>query len=491
MASGDAVAASAPGGGRAPISSRAPIPRRAWTAAIAASASTFLFVVDSGLLSIAFPKLAETFSHTPRSTLAWASTGFSVVMAALMAFAGNLADRVGRRRVYLGGLTVYGIGAALTASAPTVGLLIAARLLQGAGAAFFVTSALALMLVEFPAERRGAALAVWGVVGSAGAILAPTVGAEILDRWSWRWAFATLAVLALASLALGVRGLDDSRSDTAAAAPDAVAVVAGALGIALLTLAFGRGPLWGWTDGRTLAMLVTGAALLPVVIRRSRRHPRPLVPPLLMRERSYRLLTLACVVQQIGFFSYFFSFPIILTGVWRWSVLRAGYAMAVSMAVSAVVVVLAARFADAHGYTALIVVGTVVAAASAAWWLATFGVTPDVAWALVPGLVLQGAGSSIVGNLTTAAALRGVPAGLMGSANSLHQMARRVGGAVGVAVTVALLGESRDRGALLQGARRAWVLLIVVHVVMGGLVVLAGAKRSTDAPAAAPVPSHP
>ena len=460
-----------------------PIGRRAWIAALVASASTFVFVVDSGLLSIAFPKLAETFSSSDRSTLSWAFTGFSVVMAALMAFAGNLADRVGRKRVYLGGLAVYGVGATLTATAPSVAVLIAARLVQGAGAAFFVTSALALMLVEFPIERRGAALALWGVVGSLGAILAPTVGAEILERWSWRWAFGTLAVLALASVGLGARHLVDSRSDTAAAAPDVPSVVVGALGIALITLAISRGPQWGWSAPRTLGALGVGLALLPVVVHRSRHRPRPLVPPLLLRERNYSLLTLACVVQQVGFFGYFFSFPIILTGVWKWSVLRAGYAMAVSMAVSALVVVFAARFADARGYTAIVVVGAAVTAGAALWWLATFRVTPNVAWALLPGLVLQGAGSSIVGNLTTAAALRRVPVALMGSANSLHQMGRRVGGAIGVALTVALLGVSSDRATLLAGARRAWVMLVAVHVLMAGLVLAAHGRVTVAAPA--------
>jgi EmrB/QacA subfamily drug resistance transporter len=462
------------------------ITRRAWIAAIAASASTFVFVVDSGLLSIAFPKLQEAFPATDRGTLSWAFTGFSVVMAALMAFAGNLADRVGRKRVYLGGLTVYGVGAIGTATAPTVSVLIVSRLVQGAGAAFFVTSALALMLIEFPVERRGAALGLWGVVGSLGAILAPTVGAEILDRWSWRWAFGALAVLALASVFAG-RVLVDSRNETATAAPDTASVLIGAGGVALVMLAISRGSTWGWSSPLTWLVLVVGLALLPLVVRRSRTRPRPLIPPLLMQERPYRLLTLACVVQQVGFFGYFFALPIILTGVWHWTVLQAGYAMALSMAVSAVVVVFAARFADAHGYTGLILVGAAITAGSAVWWIVTMRVEPDVWLALGPGLVLQGIGSSIVGNLTTAFALRHVPVELMGSANSLHQMSRRVGGALGVALTVALLGTSQDPAELLDGARRSWGLLILVHVVMAGLVAMVGHRSAATEASARPV----
>jgi EmrB/QacA subfamily drug resistance transporter len=454
------------------------IPRHAWVVALAASASTFVFMIDSGLLSIAFPKLQETFPTTDRGTLSWAFTGFSVVMAACMAFAGNLADRIGRKRVYLWGLAVYGVGAAVTATAPTVAVLIASRLVQGAGAAFFVTSALALMLVEFPPERRGAALALWGIVGAVAGILAPTAGAKILDQWSWRWAFGTLAVLALGSVVLG-RVLVDTRSESMTAAPDTASVIVGAGGIALITLAISRGTAWGWTSPMTAGALIIGLALLPVVLHRSRTRPRPLVPPLLMQLRRYRLLTLACVAQQVGFFGYFFSLPIILTGVWNWSVLEAGYAMAVSMAVSAVVIVFAARFADARGYTRLILVGAAIATSSALWWIVTMGTTPDIWLALGPGIVLQGIGSSIVGNLTTGAALKGVPVELMGSANSLHQMSRRVGGALGVALTVALIGASTDPTELLDGARRAWGLLIAAHVLMAAFVV-AGTRGSKD-----------
>ena len=457
------------------------IPRRAWIIAVVASASTFLFVADSGLLSIAFPQLSTEFSSANRATLSWAFTGYAVVMAALMAYAGNLADRVGRKRVFLGGLAVYIVGATLTALAPSAGLLICARLVQGAGAAFFSTSALALMLVEFPTERRATALSTNGIIGSIGAIITPTLGAAMLERWSWRWAFGSIAALALVALIAGSRLLTDSRSDTAIEAPDTPSVLIGAIGVGLITLALSRGTAWGWLSPKTLGTLMVGACLLPIVVRRSRVSTRPLIPPLVMAERGYRLLTLAAIVQQIGFFGYYFSLPLILTGVWEWSALNAGYAMAGSMLVSAVVAPISGRIADRRGYEGLLLVGCALTAAAAAWWLLNFRLDVRVVAALVPGLVLQGIGSCIVGNLTTGAALRSVPAGLMASANSLHQMARRVGGALGVALVIALLGESRLPAELLIGARRVWVLLIVVHAAMVPLVVAAHRSRIVTA----------
>jgi NTE family protein len=449
------------------------IPRRAWIAALVCSASTFLFVMDSGLLSISFPKLAETFSSADRSTLSWAFSGYSVVMAALMAYAGNLADRVGRKRVYLCGIAVYITGAALTSVAPSVALLIAARVVQGSGAAFFTTSSLALMLLEFPVERRGTALATSGMIGSLAAILTPTLGAAALARWSWRWAFGSVALLAFVAMLLAVRFLVDSRSDSAAGSPEIVSVVTGAVGIALITLAITRAPTWGWTALPTLAAFTAGVVLLPIVISRSRSRPRPLVPPLLMNERRYVTLTYAAIVQQIGFFGYYFSLPLILTGVWKWSVLDAGYAMAGSMAVSALVAPVAGRWADRRGYTRLLMIGCTLVASANVWWLVFFQVRVNVALALAPALIVQGAGSSIVGNFATAAALRAVPGELLASANALHQMARRVGGAFGVALSIALLGEAKNPSVLIGGARRVWVLMIVVHATMAALVIRA------------------
>jgi EmrB/QacA subfamily drug resistance transporter len=450
------------------------------------SAATFVFVMDSGLLSIAFPKLAVAFKGTNRATLSWASTGFSVVMAACMAFAGSVADRFGRKRVYLFGLAAYTAGATVTAIAPNVAVLIGARLMQGAGAAFFVTAGLALALVAFPPARRATALGLWGIIGSAAAIVSPTVGAAALDTWSWRWAFGGLAACSGLALIAGFRLAGDGPSIVGEGPPDPLAVVLGAVGVALIVLSISRSQLWGWIDPRTLGALVIGLLLLPVVVRRSFHHPRPLVPPALARHREYLLLTASCVVQQVGFFGYFFSLPLILTGVWKWSSLSAGYAMAGSMAVSALVVFPCARWAERRGYTGMVLAGTVLVSVSYIWWLITFSTSPNIGWALVPGLVITGVGSSITGNFASGSALHHVPPEVMGQGNSLHQMSRRIGGSIGVALTIALIGESHDPKALLAGAHRVWILLIVVHGLMAVLFALGSAPSRS---ARRPIPS--
>jgi MFS family permease len=433
--------------------------------------------MDSGLLSIAFPSLAADFSNADRATLSWTSTGFSVIMAAVMAFAGSVADRVGRKPVYIAGLFAYAVGGALSAIAPNVGILIAARLLVGAGSAFFVTAGLAISLVAFPPQRRATAIGLWGIAGSAGAIVAPTAGAAVLDSISWRWAFGGLAIIAALAAVAGFRLDADPPSREMSGPPDPLGVVLGSGGVALVVLAIARSQAWGWLSRETLGSMAVGLVLFTIVARRSMRHPRPLVPPALARHRQYLLLTLAAIIQQVGFFSYFFSLPLVLTGAWGWSTVEAGWAMAASMFISALVVFPCARWAERHGYNAMIQVGAAMVIAACAWWIITFSTSPNVGWALAPGIVVLGIGSSITGNFVSSSALSHVPPAYMGQGNALHQMCRRIGGGIGVALTIALIGESRDAEPLLHGGQRVWTLLIVVHVLMAATFAM-GQVRS-------------
>ncbi len=426
-------------------------------------------MLDAGLLSVALPDIEAEFDEVSRATVSWAGTGYFVALSASLLVAGRLADRLGRHRMFDYGLAVFGSAALLTGLAPDPWLLIAARVVQGLGGGMLTATSLALVLPLFPLERRAFAVGIWGMVGSFAAVLGPTLGAVVVDELDWRLVFAAMAPIAWTVVALGRSRLPDDRPSVAARLDqtrlDLVGVPLTAGGVGLVALALSEGGAWGWLDARTVGAFALGVVLLAVFADRSRRHPGAVLDLRLLAARQFTTATASAAIQQMGFLAWFFSTSIILRNMWGWSALDTGLAISAAMATSAVTGPIGGRAADRFGYPATVAVAVWVAAAGPLWWLLTIDADPDLWRALLPGLVLFGAGGGVVGIITTGAALHDLPEEQLGAANAAHQTARRLASAVGVALMVGLLGEA-DGAALLDGARRVWVLVLVAHVVM-------------------------
>jgi EmrB/QacA subfamily drug resistance transporter len=441
------------------------VSRRTWVALAAASASIFLFVLDSGLLSVSLPAIEKQFPATPRSTLSWVATGYLVALASLLLVGGRVADRRGRKRVYLAGLAAFSFGAALTALAPNASLLIAARVVQGAGGAFMTASSLALVLPEFPQSRRHAAIGVWGAIGSIAAILAPTVGARVVDGWSWRVCFWAVAAIGSAAAIVGGRVLREPVDETRAAEINPASVITGSGGLGLLVLALSQGRRWGWQSSATIMVAAAAVALLVVFGAISRRERSPLLDLRLFNFPQWTTNTLAAGLQQIGFFSWFLTTPLILVNVWKWSVFRAGSAMALGQVASAITGFLGGRWADRRG-TALPIVSTaLITALGPLWLILTITTTPSFWRVFLPATLLIGAGGGVCGMLTTGGALEAMPPDTLGSANSAHQLFRRIAGTLGVAVALAMLGDRKGTD-LLGGAKAVWLMIVIAHIAM-------------------------
>ncbi len=446
-----------------------PTPGRSWAALGVASASIFLFVLDAGLLSVALPDIEAEFDETSRATVSWAGTGYFVSLSASLLVAGRLADRLGRHRMFDAGLVVFGAAALATGLAPNPWLLIGARVVQGVGGGMLTATSLALVLPLFPLDRRALAVGVWGMVGSFAAVLGPTLGAVVVDELDWRLVFIVMAPISWGVVAVGRTRLPDDRPVGGAAEADAgldlVGVPLTAGGVGLVALALSQGGAWGWRDARTIGALALGAVLLAAFADRSRRHPGAVLDLRLLAARQFTTATLSAAIQQMGFLAWFFSTSIILRNMWGWTALETGLAISAAMAASAVTGPVGGRLAERLGYPATVGLTVWVAVAGPAWWLLTIDADPDLWGALLPGLLLFGAGGGVVGIITTGAALHDLPEAQLGSANAAHQTARRLASAVGVALMVALLGEA-DGPELLDGAQRVWVLVLATHVVM-------------------------
>jgi EmrB/QacA subfamily drug resistance transporter len=460
--------------------------RRAWTALCVAAASIFLFVLDSGLLSIALPSIEREFSQTPRSIVAWTATGFLVTLASLLLIGGRLSDAYGRKRLYLFGVLLFGFGSLCTSLAPTVSLLISSRVIGGAGAAFLTSSALALVMPEFPLEKRGMMIGAWGSLGSTAAIVAPTGGALLTEHVSWRLPFGLVAPIAVAIYVTGRRVLIEHDDASACSAIDPVGIVIGPLALGLFVLGLSQGTRWGWGSPATLIAIVGGAVLLVAFVRRCAHVAHPLLDLSILHFPQFKLNIIGSGLQQVGFFAWYVTTPLILKTVWGWSTFETGVGMALGQVAASISAPLGGRWSDRVGTTRPIVVSAAVAAAGPMWFAVAASPSPRFITVFLPASILMGAGGGICGTLTTSAALYDLPGGTLGAANSVNQLIRRVCGTIGVALAVALLGETEGI-ALLAPARRVWVMVSLAHLAMCVPYVV---RRSVNRRAASVVATH-
>ena len=453
-----------------------PVHRRAaWIGVCVAAASVFLFVVDSGLVALSLPKIAAEHPNIARGTLAWIATGFLVAQSSLLLIGGRLADRRGRKRYYLFGLTLFSVGAALTSVAPSVPLIIAARVVQGVGGAFLASSALALVLPMFPVSKVPAVIGAWGAIGSVAAWLTPTLGALVVDV-NWRYAFGGLAPLGVVVALIGRRVLHEQIITDLEGRTDRLSYYVGPIGLGLLMLVLAQGSRWGWASPSVIVLGGLAVVLIVVFVRRCVTAAVPLVDLAILRNRVFAANTIAGAVQQIGFFGWFLTAPLIMIALWGWSVREAGLAVALGQVMASVAAPLGGQLAIRYGNSRPIVVSSFITAGGSAWLLATATARPNFVGVVLPASMLMGFGSGMCGTMTTGAALAALPASMLGAGNSLVQLERRMGGALGVALAAGLLGEGSGSG-LLAGARRVWWMVTILHIFMSAPLWWSASRR--------------
>lgn len=420
------------------------------------SSATWVIILDLMAANVAFPFIEQEFFETPRSTLAWVSSGYAISSAALLMVAGRLSDRHGRRRVFLIGMATFTVISAVTAAAPNPIVLIAARVGQGAGAAMVMATSIALILPEFPPNKRGLAVGVWGTVASAGAAAGPTLGAIAIEAVDWRWAFLINVPIGLATVAFGRRLLSESDLARDGGRIDLVGTLLGTLAIGLLTFGVLQGSRWGWGSAALAVVLAASAALAVGFVWRCQMASSPLVDLGLFRHRAFAVANLSQAGTQLAIMAWFLTTPLFLINVWGYSALGGGSAVAIGM-VASFVSIPVGHYSDHHGYRGILVAGGLTSVAGMAVWVWGVGDQPSFwSWYLV-GLLLFGVGAGMVGIVVTNAALAGLPDHDLATANAVFQTIRRLVGAVGVAIAVALLGDRSVES--VEAFRRVWLLV--------------------------------
>ncbi|MEM9565053.1 MAG: DHA2 family efflux MFS transporter permease subunit [Actinomycetota bacterium] len=439
--------------------------------------------------NIAVPILEEEFTGAGLATVSWVVSAFNVAQVTFMLLAGRLADRLGRRRVFLSGLLVFAVGAALSGIAPTIELVIAARVGQAIGVSAMLPSSLACVLPTFPAERHATIVSLWSSMGVLGAAAAPTIAAGLLQVSGWRAVFLAAVPIALVAYVAGRRVLDEGVVVENPAPIDLWGAAAGTAAIGGLTLVMVQGRVWGWLDPRIVATTFVAVASLLFFVHRSRTHPEPLLDLAILRIRSFSVVTLAGALVSMSTSATWFLYPLFLIEVWDYSVLQVGLAMTPGPVALIVLAPIAGRLADRYGYRHLLIIGSTLATIGTAWM--AWRLRPDETYltAFLPGTLAIGGGMAFMLGPANAAALREVPGQQLASANAAYNTARMSAGALGVALMAAIIGDT-PVGSRIDAFQTGWWTMVGVMAIGPALLALrypraSSKRRAATAPTSA------
>jgi EmrB/QacA subfamily drug resistance transporter len=395
--------------------------------------------VDSSAVNVALPAIGRDLGGG-LAAQQWISNAYLLTLSALILLAGSLTDRLGERRIFVAGVVGFGIGSALCAAAPSVGVLIAARALQGIAGALLTPAALAIIVAVFPREERGAAIGTWTAWGGIGILVGPLVGGQIVDTAGWRWIFLINLPLVAIALLLAARAVPDRAEAASAARIDWTGAVMAALSLAGISFALIEQPMRGWSSPMIWGPLVAGIVLFAAFVRHEARTPSPMLPLGLFSRRNFAVANAQTLAMYGGIGVLGFFMTIYLQQVAGYSALKAGVT---GLVPTAVVFVLSRRFgrlADRYGPRAFLTVGPLLVAAGLLL-LVRFGTSVSLWTDVVPALLVFGLGLAVSVAPLTATVLADAEESNAGIASAVNNAIARTASLLAVAAVGAVVSS--------------------------------------------------
>ncbi|MFL4490793.1 MFS transporter [Streptomyces sp. VTCC 41912] len=460
--------------------------RGKWWPLVAITLGNFMLLVDVTIVNTALPRIADGLGAS-FSSLQWVMDSYALALAALLMVAGSAADLYGRRRLYIGGLALFALASLACGLAPGADLLVAARVVQGIGAAAMFATNTPLLMAAYQGRDRGVAFGVWGGTSGAAAAVGPVLGGMLTEWTDWRAIFLVNLPLTAIAIWLTLRHVGESYGDRGARidwpGAGSFTLCAGALTYGLM-----RGGEHGWTETGTLVALAVAALALLVFVVVERRTAGPLLDLRLLRRPSFAVLMLAALLMQAAAFPY-----LTFVGLWTQDVLGlspigAGLAVTPMALMSLLVGVFGGRALQRLSPQLPLGIGVLLIGAGALLHVALLG--SGASWpALVPGLAVSGLGIGAAMPVLVSAALGAAPPQRAGMASGAVNTFRQLGFAFGIAVLGTVFGTAlRDSGAS-SGGRAALAdgylsglrditLLSGLAALATGLLVLAVVRRA-------------
>jgi EmrB/QacA subfamily drug resistance transporter len=453
-----------------------------WTFAIT-SAALFMASLDNLVVTTALPSI-RAHLHASLAGLQWTVNAYTLTFAVLLLTGATLGERYGRRRMFVAGLGLFTLGSAAAALAPSIGLLIAARAVQGVGAAVLVPLTLTLLSAAVAPERRGLALGAWGAVGGLAIAIGPLVGGAVVEGASWQWIFWLNVPIGLAVLPFAWTRLTESYGP--ATRLDLPGLALASVGLFGIVLGVVRGNDHGWTSLTVLPPMVIGGLLLAAFIAWELRAPEPMLPLHLFRSRAFTVTNLASMLMFLGMFGSIFLLAQFLQVVQHYSPLQAGLRTLPWTGMPVLIAPIAGVLSDRIGGRPLLVAGLALQSIGIGWLAAV--ASPTVAYAtLVPAFVVAGVGMSLFFAPVANVVLGSVRRDQEGIASGANNAIRELGGVFGIAILGAVFsahGGYSSGPAFVSGLSSAvWVGAAAVAVAAGAALLL---PRHAAAPAGGP-----
>lgn len=397
-------------------------------------------------LNVAIPSIARD-TEASQTQLSWIIDAYSLVFAALLLLGGAIGDRWGRRRALVTGLAIFGAGslAAMFAADPT--WLIVLRAMLGIGAALVMPATLSTITATFPADERPRAIGAWAGMAGASAILGLLASGLLLEVWSWRSVFGLNVALAAIAIPAALRVVPES-SDSDAPRLDLVGALLTILGLGLVVYSIIEAPTVGWTDPRTLGGVLAGLAVLAGFVRWELGRTHPMLDPRLFTYRAFAAGTLSITMQFFAFFGFLFLIlQYLQLALGQSAIVAAASLIPVALGLMPGARVLAPRLVPRLGTRVVCTTGLLVAAAAL---LLLSGLDSGSSyWLLLAGLVPLGLGMGMAMTPATGAITEALPVEKQGVGSAMNDLARELGGALGIAVL----------GSILQSAYQAHLTL--------------------------------
>ena len=453
--------------------------------------ATFLVSLDTSIVVVAKGTIEDDLGHA--TLLTWVFSAYNIAYAAGLLTAGRFADVNGRKRSFLRGMFLFSIGSVLCGLAPTTHFLVAARIIQALGGAQLTPASIALVLPEFPAEKRTVAIGVWGAVGGLAAAIGPSAGGVLVDWLNWRALFFINVPFCIFTLVVGNKILHESKDPNATKNVDMIGTALGFPGVALLTLALTQGGEWGWSDTRTTGSLLAGLILLVLFVQRCRMVTNPLLDLSLFKLPFVVASNISGLFFSIGFLGMWLLNTQWIQGIWHYGPARSGLATAPGPIMAALLAAPMGRLAVKWGHARVLLLGSALLSFGTFMLTITMTSTPNYVGDYLPWMIVTGAGVGCSISTLSSSANAFLPPSRFAMGSALNTTARQVGSALGAALATSLVINVVHK---LEDARRlekmpnfdaadfrsydnAWRFMAAIYL-FAGIIMIVLFRKPTD-----------